>query len=64
LYVAETDPPPAGTVIEPLFAVERPLVETQAYCLPFVVELTGSDHVKLCVEPTSHVKVAGKLLYA
>ena len=29
LYVADTDPPPDGTVMEPLLDVERPLVETQ-----------------------------------
>jgi hypothetical protein len=40
------EPPPDGTVTEPLLEVERPLVETQAYCLPEPA-LTGSDHEKL-----------------
>jgi hypothetical protein len=64
LYVAETEPPPAGTVKEPYFAVDRPVVETQTYRLsvPAPPAAIGSDHAKPWDDPTSQVKLIGRLL--
>jgi hypothetical protein len=46
----------------PLWDVEIPEVEVHTYCFPDPAE-TGEDHEKLCDEPTSQVKLTGRLLY-
>lgn len=56
------EPPPEGTFMVPLLAVERPLVETQAYCLPDPAPI-GLLHVKEMLEPTSRVTLTGRLEY-
>jgi hypothetical protein len=53
--------PLVEAVIVPLFAVERPLVETQTYCLPEPA-LTGSAQAKLWLLPMFQVKLTGSWL--